>query len=308
MASIAGRALSFVLLAAVPLAACVSLKPPKPQPHPQSTVLLSVALTRESARDASPTGLIVGIDEQSGSAGLQFAFAPNVRIPGHYTTFLIRLDLPPGHHRLSRLSGVIDGGALAPGFDVTPQMTFEVRARTTDYLGHIEVKTPAGTDSVSRQTSVVIADAYESDLPNFIHDWPALRGHAVARRAPKGITAISAPARESAALQPAPGAGTQPSGQSGATARLDATAAAGLPSQARAAFHSFLKSGYPRAFAVTDAGFTGIAVGGVQVIDRALRKCRLAAPAPEKPPCRLFAVDDTLISSMQPVLPRVGAR
>jgi len=49
-------------------------------------------------------------------------------------------------------------------------------------------------------------------------------------------------------------------------------------------------------------------VGGVEVIGRALRKCRLAAPVPEKSPCRLFAVDDTLISSMQPVLPRVGAR
>jgi hypothetical protein len=308
VASIAGRALSFMLLAVVPLAACVSLKPPNRQPHPQSTVLLSVALTRESVRDAQPTGLIVGIDEQPGSAGLQFAFAPNVRIPGHYTTFLIRLDLPPGHHRLSRLSGVIEGGALAPGFDVTPQMSFEVRARTTDYLGHIEVRAPAGTDSVSKQTSVVIADAYESDLPNFIHDWPALRGHAIARRAPKGIAEISAPARESAAQQPAQGAGTQRSGQSGAPARLDATAAAGLPSQARAAFHSFLKSRYPRAFAVTDAGFTGTAVGGVDVINRALRKCRLADRVPEKSACRLFAVDDTLISSMQPVLPRVGKR
>jgi hypothetical protein len=306
VASIAGRALSFILLAALPLAACVSLKPPNPHPHPQSTVLLSVALTRESARDAQPTGLIVGIDEQPGSAGMQFAFAPNVRIPGHYTTFLIHLDLSPGRHRISRLSGVIDGGAPAPGFDVKPDMAFEVKARATDYLGHIEMKAPAGTDSASAATSVVIADAYESDLPNFIHEWPALRGHIVARRAPKGIVAIAAPAPSTAAQGAT-------SGQPTPAVRLDATAGAGLPSPARAAFHSFLKSSYPRAFAVTDTGFTGIAAGGTDVINRALRKCRLAARAPsdrvpEKSLCRLFAVDDTLISSMQPALPRVGKR
>jgi len=90
------------------------------------------------------------------------------------------------------------------------------------------------------------------------------------------------------------------SSRAAATPRLDSSAAAGLPSLAQQAFRDFLHSPYPRAFTVSTSGYyTGMAVGGADVIGRALRDCRLAQPPERKARCRLFALDDTLLSSLQ---------
>jgi hypothetical protein len=284
------------------LSACVSNKP---SPRPHATMLLSVVLRGALAGERQPTGLIVTVDEGTSAEGRQFAFNPNTRIPGHYTTFLVHLELPAGHHHLTGLSGVTADGLAAPEFDVALDMPFDGRNGTTDYLGHFELSygpsaprsgaaAPAAAAAPRYNTSsnLVLADAYQDDLPEFVHGWPALRGHLVTRRAPTRTVMIPTEFRNRAALE----AQTRGREESAPPPRLDSSAAAGLPTRARAAFLAFLGSGYPRAFVVAATGDTGTATGGVGVIARAVRKCRQIQPS-QKSGCRLFALDDTLISS-----------
>jgi hypothetical protein len=276
------------------LAGCVSTKP-KIQPH--ATVLFSVVLRGELLGDRQPTGLIVTVDNGDASEGKQFAFNPNTRIPGHYASFLVRLDLPGGRHRLSGLSGVSGNGVSVPEFDVVLNRPFEARNRETDYLGHFELSygtlsNPAVQQRAPITSGLVLCDAYADDFPEFVHAWPTLRHYTVARRAPPGIVTVETDFRSRAALdQPA-----HQAEQHAVVVRLDASAAARLPPRAQAAFRAFLKSAYPRAFAVATSGDTGTAVGGGGVIERAVLNCRRALASAQKPGCRLFALDDTLIS------------
>jgi hypothetical protein len=281
-----------VLWAHTILSGCVSSQPIA---RARSTILLSVTLRAEDSNGRLPTGLVVDINEAPGSFGTrQFAFAANTRIPGQYTTFLIRLDLPAGAHRLTRLSGVSGRGETVPAFDLATNLPFEVKSAGTHYLGHIEWSAP----------HLALSDSYENDLPEFLQAWPALRGHPIERRAPAKSVAIPAEWNPKVAhdqAQPARAA-------SGAAARLDASAAAALPAHTRAAFQVFLKSGYPRAFAISKSGAVGTATGGRDVIRRALQDCRKRAqPESRRSSCTLFAVDDTLISSIEASPPRVTA-
>jgi hypothetical protein len=284
-----GIAAVTAVLLAVALVGCVGSKP-APQPH--ATILLSVVMEGRMPTERQPTGILLGVDEQQASGGRQFAFAPNTRIPGHYTTFLARLELPPGKHRLTQLAGVAANGTPVPEFAVVLDLPFEVRARETGYLGHLQFS--YGSDA-SNQPRLVLADTYEDDVPGLVHAWPALRGHSIARRAPAQIVAVRAELRDPTALPDsrAHGAG------SSQVARLDLSAATGLPHEAQPAFRVFLTKAYPRAFAVTESGQVGMAVGGNDVIQHALRNCKLklSASSPRASPkstCRLFAVDDTL--------------
>lgn len=286
------------MLGVVSLAGCVSSKPAVP---PHAAVLFSVVLRGELVGDRQPTGLIVTIDSGEAREGKQFAFNPTTRIPGHYTTFLVRLDLPGGHHRLTGLSGVSGNGVPAPEFDVVLNRPFEAQNRQTEYLGHFELSYSRVSDPAAPRpapplmSSLVLADAYADDFPDFVHAWPNLRRSGVARRAPPGIVTVETVFRNPAALdQPA-----HQAEQSAAVVRLDASAAVGLPPRAQAAFRAFLKSAYPRAFVVATSGDTGMAVGGGDVIERAVRTCRRALAPAKKPGCRLFALDDTLISLQQ---------
>jgi hypothetical protein len=145
-----------------------------------------------------------------------------------------------------------------------------------------------------------VADAYYDDLPGLIQTWPALRRISVARRAPRAVTAIAAQPGADAAREIELSRRARSLAESAAATRLDASAAAGLPARARAAFHTFLRGSYPRAFAVATSGQTGMAIGGASVIERALRNCRHEQSG-KKSTCRLFAVDDTLVSSLQRV-------
>jgi hypothetical protein len=275
------------------LAGCVPLQPqmqPRSAVPANSTVLFSITLNSSSVRDRDPTGLIINVEAQHGSTNKQFAFTPNSRIPGHHTTFLVRLDLPAGRFSLTRLAAIAADGMPIPQFDVAPNMGFDVRKKETDYIGHIELGNPAvvagSTPGVSR---LVVADAYEDELPSFVHAWPALRaGQQQSARLPNQATDSHSAAR------------SDTSSAAVAMTRLDSSAAAGLPPDAQRAFRYFLVSSYPRAFAVTVAGsYTGMAVGGSDVIGRALRKCQRAQPTERKLSCRLFALDDTLLSSLR---------
>jgi hypothetical protein len=262
----------------------------------RSTVLLSVVLRAEASNELQPTGLVVSLNEQPGSGGRLFAFAAETRIPGEYTAFVLRLDLPAGQHRLTHVSGVSAAGEAVPPFDVVTDMPFEVKAGTTGYLGRLEITAPRASaapaaHAASGSPRMVISDAYEDDLPKFVRTWPALRAHAIGRRAPSRIVTIPAQIRVTDSRS---GGGKSV----GTAARLDSGAASVLPVKARAAFQLFLQSGYPRAFAVADSGHVGTSVGGKDVIRRAVQNCWRAQPVPRKSVCKLFALDDTLISTM----------
>jgi hypothetical protein len=279
------------------LAGCVSSKPAI-QPH--AVVLFSVVLRGDLLGDRQPTGLIVTVDNGDAIEGKQFAFNPSTRIPGHYTSFLVRLDLAGGRHRLTGLSGVSGNGVPAPQFDVVLDRPFEARNRETEYLGHFELtyggpsdhspSDPAVPQRAPITSSLVLADAYQDDFPEFVRAWPTLRRHVVARRGPPRIVTVETDFRNRLALDQSSHRDEEP------VARLDASAAAGLPPQAQVAFRAFLKSAYPRAFAVATSGGIGTAVGGGDVIERAVRNCRRTHPLAQKSGCRLFALDDTLIS------------
>jgi hypothetical protein len=187
-----------------------------------------------------------------------------------------------------------------------------MRKKGTVYLGHIELSNPSvAAGSTPGASRLVIADAYEDELPNFVHAWPALRGRAIGRGALAGVTQIPVqtlgqvgqqqPAHApNQATDGATAARADTSSGAVAMTRLDSSAVAGLPPSAQRAFRHFLVSSYPRAFAVTASGYyTGMAVGGADVIGRALRDCKRAQPAERKMSCRLFALDDTLLSSLR---------
>jgi hypothetical protein len=284
------------------LAGCVSLQK---APHPHfSSVLFSVKLSGEAPPDQQPTGIIVSVESKQGLGGGQFAFAANSRVPGYYTTFLARLDLPTGRYRLARLSATTANGAVTTQFDVSLGMLFDVRSGTSEYIGHIEL-TDSYVPGVNAATTptAVIADAFESELPNFLHAWPSLHARGIERRAPTHTLAI--PARLAGHSGPEPDARPQiappaPALVGRSAARLELRDAQGLPPQALRAFAQFLESSYPRAFTVAASGDTGMAVGGEDVIGRALRNCKRVQPNQHKASCQLFALDDTLLSSIHP--------
>jgi hypothetical protein len=282
----------WTLLPIALLVGCVSLKP-EAQPH--STVLLSVTLCSDPMPDLQqPTGLIVNVEATHGSTAKQFAFMLNSRPAGHYA-FLVRLDLPSGPYKLSRLSATTADGEAIQQFDIATGLTFDARSKSTDYIGHIELRTGSDVQSAPNTSRFVIADAYPDELPSFVHAWPALRARAIGRRAMPGMTVYfgRSPGRATQQGVP-PDANAAP-----VAAGLDLSSAAGLPPYAQQAFRYFLRKSYPRAFAVTDSGYyTGMATGGTDVMERALEDCIRAQPAEPKSRCRLFALDDTLLSGV----------
>jgi hypothetical protein len=282
-----GRAL--ILIAAIAdLSGCVSHRPAT---RARATALFSVVLRGEMPESSQPTGLLVGIDGQEGSQGTQFAFPPNIRIPGHYTAFLVRIELAPGPHYLTRLAGVVGAGTIGSRFDVDTHMPFEVKAGSHDYLGHLELSDPGPAAVTRGAPRLVIGDAYDDDLPNLVHAWPALRGHVSRRAGTQGIVTVAA--------RPGNSARGIEERNLEVAAKLDASACDDLAPPARATCRNFLKSDYPRALAVSGGGETGLAVGGKDVIARALQRCRRMSPGNTRA-CRLFAVDDTLMSSLDP--------
>jgi len=124
-----------------------------------STVLFSVTLTSASAPDREPTGLVVDVESQSGAIRKQFAFTPNSRIPGHHTTFLVRLDLPAGAYGIPQLSGIAADGKPIPQFDVAPQMTFNIRPKATSYIGHVELSKTDGSKPAGHLKELLAATA-----------------------------------------------------------------------------------------------------------------------------------------------------
>lgn len=265
------------------LSACVALPPAQ---KANASLLASVVIMGDEAMQLQPVAIILDLDDMSAGTTRQFVFEANSLIPGHRAEFPVRMDVPAGQHRLSRISAVAPDGTAIAALDLGVEIDIEASAGSTDYLGHLEMSRSTDPDLAADAARLVLVDAYEDDLPDFVHAWPELRRRKIGRCAPESAMTVSL---------------TQPSLQEihhhARAEPLDATAASHLPRRSQLAFEAFLKNKYPRAFAIGQSGATGVAAGGANVIERALRDCRRAA-GKRRQTCRLFALDDTLIQTL----------
>jgi hypothetical protein len=279
-------ALWFIVVAAVLLGGCAAQRPAQ---KANASLLLTVVIKGDPALlQEPPEALIVTLDDVSAGRTRQFAFEANSRIPGHRAEFPVRMDVPAGRHRLSGVSGVMADGAPIQGLEFMFTVEVEARAGATHYLGHLEASGAMSRgEPGSDAPGMVLVDAYEDDLPDFVHAWPELRRRKIGRHAPQEATMV-------ALIRPSGHAANEDS----RAAPLDASVASHLPERAQLAFEKFLNSQYPRAFAVGSSGAAGLAAGGTNVIERALRECRRAQGGRQQP-CTLFALDDTLMQSLE---------
>jgi hypothetical protein len=264
-----------LLCALTLLTGCVSLKS---DGLSRSTILLGVHVENDRAASAVINGLIASFEGESRNPGGQFAFPADAASTVSRAEFLLRVELSPGHYRLSRLSGVTRGGVDELRFDTEVDMQFEARSGATQYLGRIVLN---GTDVKS-------VDAFKEDRVRLVRSWPSLRGRSIQHRQQPAIARVIPP--------PPPAPVIAGKGEYVPPAKLERDAEKLLPAGARPAFRKFLQARPPRAFAIAGSGNFGVASGGSNVVQRALQSCRGAAAA--KRSCQLFALDDTLINSI----------
>jgi hypothetical protein len=150
-----GRRLSYALrlvaaaLTVLVLTACASALPPdasrtadRGRPHGQAeegTALWVLRFYNEVNPDAVPTSLDLSVEDATRTHGRQFVFKPLYSVAGRWVEFVVRLDLPAGEYRVSRLVGVGGSGKMAPQFDFAVEQRFTVAPARTHYLGRIEI-------------------------------------------------------------------------------------------------------------------------------------------------------------------------
>jgi hypothetical protein len=260
------------------------------------------------------------VEDAARRAGGQFVFKPFRAMPGQFAEFLVRLDLPAGEYRVTRLFGVAGAAGeqqTAPQFDFPAEQRFTVDGGQAAYLGRIEVTnrlrrhesdTATGPADGSKLTAragfasgsprVTAHDESDEDLVSFRTQWSDLRERRIETRlsasfavpAPQGSASLGVQARF-----PQPGV---PSGEFVTAQPLDVAAAGALPAPLRAAFARFAASKRPRAFAYEPGGAYGAASGGDQVIARALQQCeqRRGQATVGRAGCILFAIDDSVMA------------
>jgi hypothetical protein len=290
----------------------------KPSGPPKGTVLWVIRFSNELEPQLPPTSLAVFVETQGRTHGGQFSFKPHQTAPGQHSEFVVRLDLPPGPYRITRLIGTAGEGATASHFDFGAQMGFSIVDRETTYMGNIAVTNRARTDQklpptgprplagstdaarFSQGTPLVTANNEAADDIVTIHTlWPDLRKRRIVTRLPQRLVVLgpdSALATGVEARFPAPGA---PSGEYVTGAPLAADAGQDLPPQLNKEFAKFTRMKLPRAFAIGPSDAFGVASSGSEVVARALAACNKKHDSRAKESaCRLYAVDDTLMSAM----------
>ena len=292
------------------------------------TALLVVRFANEVNPSFQPTNLAMTVEAPAQRG--QFVFRPYRAVPGQFAEFLVRLDLPPGAYRITRLFGVAGEGQTAPQFDFPAEQRFTVEAGQTAYLGRIEVinrlRRQAGDTATgpalghaaaaragfaAGSPRVTAHDETEQDLVSFRTQWLDLRERRIATVLPLSF-AVPAPAGSALpgvqALYPK---GGMPSGEFVTAQALGDAAAGALPAALRTPFSRFTVAKRPRAFAYDPVGAGGVGQafgmvsGGQEVIARALRQCE-AMRGPLRRPgagvggagtaCVLYAIDDTVVA------------
>jgi hypothetical protein len=288
----------------------------KPPPPPKGTVLWVIRFSNELEPQLPPTSLAVFVENQSRTHGGQFSFKAHQTEPGQFSEFALRLDLPPGPYRITRLIGTAGEGVTASQFDFAAQMGFNIIDRETSYLGNLAItnrarqddKLPAtaprpasgATDAArfSQGTPLITANNEVKDDVVTLHTlWPDLRKRRLVTRLPQRMVVLGPDSTLASGIEvrfPAPGA---PSGEYVTAAPLAADAGLTLSAPLQKEFAKFMRMKLPRAFAVGPADVFGVA-SGQEVVARALATCTIKRdPRLKDSACRLYAVDDTVMSA-----------
>jgi hypothetical protein len=214
--------------------------------------------------------------------------------------------------------GTAGEGATASQFEFNTQMQFPVVARETHYIGNLEVtnrmrtddKLPATAPRVavgasdaarfSQGTPFVTANNEVTDDLVTLHTlWPDLRKRRIVTRLPQRLIVIGPDNTLAGGVEarfPAPGA---PSGEYVTGSPLAAEAGQNLTPAVQKAFAKFTRMKQPRAFAVGPGDAYGAVSAGQDVVARSLAVCNAKrAPRDNASLCRLYAVDDTLMSAL----------
>jgi hypothetical protein len=290
----------------------------KPAPPPKGTVLWVVRFANELEPQLPPTSLAVFVETQGRTHGGQFSFKAHQKEPGQPSEFAVRLDLPPGTYRVTRMLGTAGEGATASQFEFNTQMQFPVIARETSYLGNLEVTNRARTDDklpataprpaagagdaarFSQGTPFVTANNEVADDKVTLQTlWPDLRKRRIATRLPQRLVVIGPDNTVAGGVEarfPAPGV---PSGEYVTGSPLAAEAGQDLTPLVQKAFAKFTRMKQPRAFAIGPGDAYGAVSAGQDVVARSLAACNAKRdPRANAPACRLYAVDDTLMSAL----------
>jgi hypothetical protein len=211
-------------------------------------------------------------------------------VPGRFADYLVALALPPQRYVITAIRDAGLPAADPAALLLTATVPFEVKPGAPMYLGRLVI-----APAVAGGAAIEARDHYEEDTLLFRSAVAALRGLTIGRSiiANSSLASASTPATASAspaANKAAPGLAARRM-----TADMispDADAAFTQP--ARDAFAKFLRLRAPRAFAIGDDNARSYAYfEGAGAVERAMRECARQA---QQRPCRLFAVDDTLLS------------
>lgn len=264
------------------LAGCASPPPAAdakaaPVPAPLHGALLVVRL---SSLLEPPAAVHVDVALQGQPGVTSVSGRVQQSVPGQYADYLVALALPPDRYLLT---GIRDADSKTPDAQrslATINVPFEVTATGPVYLGRLVLARGAAA-------SVTVEDHFDEDTVQFRSAIGALKTATIGRSiiAPEALVGSSVSPDPNAVPPPPPGSALK-------VAPVTEAAAEGLAPQAKAAFAKFMLVKLPRAFAIGTAGSFGYA-RGANAVDRALRACARRSGGE---PCRLFAVDETLIT------------
>jgi hypothetical protein len=209
--------------------------------------------------------------------GISFTAKVQGGIPGRPADYLLALALPPGQYVLKELRDATLVASDPAAKLATLDIPIQIEKKDPVYLGRLVL--PVGGSSVGR-ADVTVEDNLEQDVLDFKTEFAQLREAVVDRKLILPQTVIVSP---SVAANPA---------RRMQVDVANSESAALLNPAARAAFAQFMRLAAPKAFATSPKGASGYA-SGRDAIGSALRKCVKQAKGED---CRLFAVDDTLIT------------
>lgn len=270
--------LAMVVVVALLQSGCTSMALPSPAKAAASPngALLSIRL---NTRFEPPQSLALQLAPANAAADPRPIFITGRlqrAVPGQ-ADYLMALALPAGHYKALFIR---DGTALPN--DPAAQLAalrgaIDVPNTGVIYLGRLVLRFNGATRSTQ---DVSIEDAYDDDTVFFKTTLSELRDVNIQR-------AVLSEHTIGSATNVGKGGGMQ-------VTTLDRNTARQLPDNARAGFMRFLNLNMPRAFATDWNGNFGYATGPHAVRD-ALRYCVKQSRGAS---CRLFAVDQTLITSL----------
>jgi hypothetical protein len=265
------------------LAGCASMADKKALTGELSGALLVVRL---ADRLESPAALTVEVALLREGGATSFTARRQQSVPGRYADYLLALALPPQRYVLTGIRDADTAAAEPASLQVSVTVPFEVKPGAPMYLGRL-VLAPASAGG----PAIEAQDHYDEDTLLFRSAVAALRGATIDRNVIANGVLSSATTSAATPSAPRPGA---PTARQLTAEVIGPDADAQFTRAARDAFAKFLRLQAPRAFAIgnADARFYAYSMG-TGAVERAMRDCARQAPGRS---CRLFAVDDTILS------------